>query len=759
MSEKDLQLQLKIQAEVDQALNGLLKLDTELKKLSKTSDKVSKQTAKNPMFDELKSQVDDFGSSVANKFGPLGNIITKGLTTPLGGVGAAFAALGLELKFFFDQALEGEKILKIERQFDKLSKSAGLAGETLKNEFVGSLDGLVDDTDAIQALNKSIVNLGDNAKNAPALMDTARRATNLFGGDVIQNYEAINQAIATGQTRSLRQIGIIVDSEKAYKDYAASIGVLSSELNEAGRQQALILAIQEQSNKKFKDLGAESSSLANSFKRLGVTLNNIIESFQKFISNNYSEFFIDMFDAIDRGLKKVSGNFGASDRIKELNEQIVETQNTINKLTFAKFERDTAKGFIDSAKALFDFNGASAVVNNNLNLSKKKLAELNAELAKYTAQQKEATKATNEESSAQNNVDQGLVARRNALRLAEQQALDAQLLNLDLANKTAVEQQEFEHQNRMTDIFNTSSPQATIEERYLKEKDLLAKKHEEQLAEFQLSIDQEMAKNAAIEDIVARREANVRTENKKTLEETKLLNKQELEDTALNNKRIEESYKEKYTKAKSYVDPFVNGLTSSFIEIAEGTESVGRSLEKFAGNFIRQMAEMTLRAVMFDAIMKSLGFGVSAASGGGNASRVAQVPTNTFAEGGLVTGPGTGTSDSIPARLSNGEFVMTAAAVKRYGSNFFNNLNAMSRGGMSIGQRPFGHFADGGLVESSSQAPQVVIENKGSEKQVSRTEFDPISAVTTVFLEDAQKNGPISKSMQSTYGIKRGGFR
>jgi hypothetical protein len=36
--------------------------------------------------------------------------------------------------------------------------------------------------------------------------------------------------------------------------------------------------------------------------------------------------------------------------------------------------------------------------------------------------------------------------------------------------------------------------------------------------------------------------------------------------------------------------------------------------------------------------------------------------------GGHLKGPGTGTSDSIPARLSDGEFVMTAAAVRGAGN-------------------------------------------------------------------------------------------
>lgn len=47
-----------------------------------------------------------------------------------------------------------------------------------------------------------------------------------------------------------------------------------------------------------------------------------------------------------------------------------------------------------------------------------------------------------------------------------------------------------------------------------------------------------------------------------------------------------------------------------------------------------------------------------------------------FATGGLVTGPGTGQSDSINARLSNGEFVSTKQATSRYR----NTLEAMNRG-------------------------------------------------------------------------------
>lgn len=70
------------------------------------------------------------------------------------------------------------------------------------------------------------------------------------------------------------------------------------------------------------------------------------------------------------------------------------------------------------------------------------------------------------------------------------------------------------------------------------------------------------------------------------------------------------------------------------------------------------------------------------------------VPWPAYATGGHVRGPGTGTSDSILARLSNGEYVMRAAAVRKWGVNALDRLNGL--------QLP--KFADGGLVSAASQA-------------------------------------------------------
>lgn len=78
-----------------------------------------------------------------------------------------------------------------------------------------------------------------------------------------------------------------------------------------------------------------------------------------------------------------------------------------------------------------------------------------------------------------------------------------------------------------------------------------------------------------------------------------------------------------------------------------------------------------------------------------------------FATGGYISGPGTGTSDSIPAYLSNGEYVINAAAVRKLGRRHLDMLNS----GI-----PIPRFADGGMVGTvASMQPSALsgLENWG----------------------------------------------
>ena len=82
------------------------------------------------------------------------------------------------------------------------------------------------------------------------------------------------------------------------------------------------------------------------------------------------------------------------------------------------------------------------------------------------------------------------------------------------------------------------------------------------------------------------------------------------------------------------------------------------------------------------------GFGgataAAGAGGGGIAGGIASGAVPFAAAGGLVLGPGTTTSDSIPARLSRGEFVVNAASTRRH-LPLLQSINGSSDAGASRG--------------------------------------------------------------------------
>ena len=83
------------------------------------------------------------------------------------------------------------------------------------------------------------------------------------------------------------------------------------------------------------------------------------------------------------------------------------------------------------------------------------------------------------------------------------------------------------------------------------------------------------------------------------------------------------------------------------------------------------------------------------------------------AYGGFVSGPGTGTSDSIPAMLSNGEYVINADSVKKYGVQTFNAFNnkKYSMGG-PVTRMP---YANGGLATSGGSMYNINVTLNGSD--------------------------------------------
>lgn len=124
---------------------------------------------------------------------------------------------------------------------------------------------------------------------------------------------------------------------------------------------------------------------------------------------------------------------------------------------------------------------------------------------------------------------------------------------------------------------------------------------------------------------------------------------------------------------KGYWAGVGKSLGDAFADILSGTKSAGEALGDFAKSAIQ--SALKIAAEWTALVMLYAAFGDP--TPGRSASKT--LFGMKYANGGFVSGPGTGTSDSIPARLSNGEYVINAGAVAKVGRS---NLDAINAGRM-----------------------------------------------------------------------------
>lgn len=203
------------------------------------------------------------------------------LTENLLKAGAVVGILGtaiFAIKESMDLVFDAENIKAINAQFEILSEHAGVYSKTLKEGLVESAHGWADETSLMQAANKAMIQLEGGVEKLPQLMELARKSTAVFGGDLISNFEMMTKAVASGNARHLRHLGLIVDQKKAYSDYAKSIGITVDQLTLAGRQQAILNAAIEKGESAYKGLNPNIKEAQGLWAQFSTTMKEVGET-------------------------------------------------------------------------------------------------------------------------------------------------------------------------------------------------------------------------------------------------------------------------------------------------------------------------------------------------------------------------------------------------------------------------------------------------------------------------------------------------
>lgn len=269
-------------------------------KLEQQADKTAKNTGKS------------FEENLTGKFKDLGKSLgLVNLTAGLFLAEKAAQVFGAAINSALDQVLSGEKLTKINKQFEVLSQQAGVSAEILRDSFKSAADGLVDDSDLIEVANKALIDLGSNANDLPKLLEIARKSSAVFGGDVVNNFEKINQAVATGQTRQLKSIGILLDAETAYASYAKSIGRATTELTQYEKEQAILNAVLQKGNNQFANIDPSTGKATDAFTRLSVATKNLLEGLQVATSKLLGKPLAEAADSSAAGINRLGDSLNS----------------------------------------------------------------------------------------------------------------------------------------------------------------------------------------------------------------------------------------------------------------------------------------------------------------------------------------------------------------------------------------------------------------------------------------------------------------
>lgn len=132
------------------------------------------------------------------------------------------------------------------------------------------------------------------------------------------------------------------------------------------------------------------------------------------------------------------------------------------------------------------------------------------------------------------------------------------------------------------------------------------------------------------------------------------------------------------TNVLNAVSNLLNGIVKTALEgIAEIVKYTGEAFEHM-GNAIKTALEGVSAAInAFADLIRAMAEGIVAivALVTGHSINYGWGYAHLFAEGGRVYGPGTSTSDSVPAMLSNGEFVIKASSAKEFGYENLDSIN------------------------------------------------------------------------------------
>ena len=167
----------------------------------------------------------------------------------------------------------------VRNAFENLTKTVGESSEEMLKSLKESSKGAVSEYDLMLSANRAMkLWVTDNMQDMNDLMKIARLYGQQMGQDVTQSFNDIVTGLWRWSPMILDNLWIIIDSEKAYEEYAQTLWKTANELTKQEKTQALVNATLVEWRKALDEFGEPAQTMG---ERLAELKNSFTEMWTK----------------------------------------------------------------------------------------------------------------------------------------------------------------------------------------------------------------------------------------------------------------------------------------------------------------------------------------------------------------------------------------------------------------------------------------------------------------------------------------------
>ena len=203
------------------------------------------------------------------------NLATGGVGAFLGGlgIGATVAAVQQLGGAVMDLGRQAASVHAVRDSFRDLTSNVGQDADAMLGALRNASYGMISDADLMLSANKAMMlGVADNTEEMIALLDVARVRGKAMGLSVTDAFSDIVTGLGRESALILDNLGITLDLDQTYQDYAAGLGKTVAALTAVERKQALVNKVMEDS--KNLNLAAPDQA-AQSFAQLDAQISNL----------------------------------------------------------------------------------------------------------------------------------------------------------------------------------------------------------------------------------------------------------------------------------------------------------------------------------------------------------------------------------------------------------------------------------------------------------------------------------------------------